>query len=200
MYLWRKLTEKQREDALQYRKTRHFPKHSLPHFDFEGEQRYLISSACYEHSHIISKSHERMSECEEEILEVCRKGSLEIYAWCILPNHYHILLKTAEIKELRNEIGRFHGRSSFRWNGEDNTRGRSIWRNCFERKIKSARHFYASLNYVLHNAVHHGYVEHWQDWVWSNATEYLENIGKEKAIAMWKEYPILDYGSKWDKF
>ena len=70
--------------------------------------------------------------------------------------------------------------------------------NGFERKIKSERHFYASLNYVLNNAVHHGYVENWQDWVWSNAKQYLEKTGREKAVKIWLAYPILDYGKKWD--
>jgi putative transposase len=198
MYLWRKMTESQREEALKYRQIRRFPKHSLPHFDFEGTHQYLISAACYEHQHIIGKSCERMNECEQQILEACEKLSLEIYAWCILPNHFHILLKTSEIKMLRKEIGLFNGRTSFKWNGEDNARGRTVWRNCFERKIKSERHFFASLNYVLNNAVHHGYVEFWQDWIWSSAGQYLEKTGRDKALAIWREYPILDYGKKWD--
>ncbi len=196
MYLWRKMNEKQREDAKEYRRLRRFPQHSPPHFDFEGEHQYLINGACYKHCHIVGKSAERMTECEQEILTACQKFSLEIYAWCILPNHYHVLLKTAEIKYLRKEIGLFNGRTSYKWNGEDNIRGRKVWHNCFERKMKSQRHFYASLNYVLHNSVHHGYVGRWQDWLWSNAKEYLEKVGKEKASEIWREYPILDYGKK----
>ncbi|MDQ3130976.1 MAG: transposase [Acidobacteriota bacterium] len=200
MYLWRKMDEKQREDAMNYRRSRRFPKHCPPHFDFEGERQYLITPACYEHFHIVGKSPERMTYCETEILETCEKFSSAIYAWCILPNHYHVLLKTEQIKLLRKEIGLFHGRASFKWNGEDNARGRQVWHNCFERAMKSERHFFASLNYVLHNPVHHGYCERWQDWQWSNAKEYLEQIGKEKASAIWRDYPILDYGKKWDVF
>jgi len=98
MYLWRKMSEKQREDAVNYRRSRHFPKHSPPHFDFEDERQYLISAACYEHLHIIGKSFDRMFDCEEEVLSACEKFSTEIYAWCILPNHYHVLLKTEQIK------------------------------------------------------------------------------------------------------
>jgi putative transposase len=200
MYLWRKMSEKQREDALKYRQTRRFPKHAPPHFDFEGERQYLITAACYEHTHIVGKSPERMTDCEAGILETCEKFSIAIYAWCILPNNYHVLLKTDQIKELRKEIGLSHGRTSFKWNGEDETRGRQVWHNCFERAMKSNRHFYASLNYVLHNPVHHGYAELWQDWQWSNAKEYLEKTGKEKAAEIWRNYPILDYGKKWDNF
>lgn len=66
--------------------------------------------------------------------------------------------------------------------------------------MKSNRHFYASLNYVLHNPVHHGYCQQWQDWQWSNAKEYLKQIGREKAAEIWHEYPISNYGKKWDVF
>jgi len=74
---------------------------------------------------------------------------VEIYSWCILPNHYHLLVKTAVMKLLRKELGLFHGRTSFEWNREDDARGRQVWHNCFERKMRSERHFYATVNYVL---------------------------------------------------
>jgi putative transposase len=139
-----------------------------------------------------------MSECEQEVLKVCREFCLEVYAWCILPNHYHTLVKTERIEELRHGLGQFHGRSSFKWNGEDCSRGRKVWHNCFERPMKSERHFWASLNYVHHNPVHHGYVQQWQDWPWSSAKEFLERVGRERARELWFQYPILDYGKKWD--
>jgi len=81
---------------------------------------------------------------------------------------------------------------------EDDARGRKVWYNCFERRIKSERHFWATLNYIHHNPVHHGYVDRWQDWPWSSADAFLKNIGRERALKLWLEYPILDYGKKWD--
>ncbi len=58
--------------------------------------------------------------------------------------------------------------------------------------------YWATLNYVHHNPVHHGYVKHWQDWPWSSVRESLEEVGHEKAKEIWLRYPILDYGKKWD--
>jgi putative transposase len=198
MYLWRKLSQKQRAEALEYRRIQRFPKHSPPHFDFAGSGSYLITAACYEHKHIIGVSPRRMTECEIAVLTACEKHCSDIYGWCILPNHYHLLVRTAVIKLLRSELGLFHGRSSFAWNGEDDLRGRQVWHNCFERKITSAGHYYAALNYVLNNAVHHGYAEKWQDWTWSNANSYLEDVGTDEAERVWREYPVKDFGKKWD--
>jgi len=198
MYNWRKMTEEERTQILKLRQARHLPWHSPPHWKQEGERQYLISAACYEHMPIIGKNPERMTKCEEEVLRICRDFCIEIHAWCILPNHYHVLIRTGRISELLFELGQFHGRSSFEWNGEDNRRGRKVWFNCFERRIRSERHFWASLNYVHHNPVHHGYVERWQDWPWSSAAEFLRQVGRDRAIEIWKEYPLLDYGKKWD--
>ena len=69
----------------------------------------------------------------------------------------------------------------------------------FERKMRSERHYFATLNYILHNPVHHGDVQLWEEWPWSNAAEYLHTIGRETAIQIWKEFPILDYGAGWDQ-
>lgn len=198
MYDWRKMTDKQREDAVRYRRVRRFPKHSPPHFDFVGETQYLLTAACYEHQPVIGRSAERLGAMEAEILSVCEKYCQSVYAWCILPNHYHVFLKTDMMAELRAAIGKIHGRTSFKWNGEDAARGRQVWHNCFEKKIKGSGHFYATLNYVLNNPVHHGLVDRWQDWPWSSAKDYLENTGRIEAERIWKEYPILGYGKGWD--
>jgi putative transposase len=199
MYNWRKMTDEERQEALKVRRARKLPWHSPPHLNFEGVHQYLISSACYEHAPIIGTSPKRLTECEEGVLEVCNHFCRSIYAWCILPNHYHAVVKTDQIKELRRALGQFHGRSSFIWNSEDNTRGRKVWHNCFERPIKSERHFWATLNYVHHNPVHHGYVDHWQDWPWSSAREFIEVVGRSRALDLWIQCPILDYGKKWDR-
>ena len=200
MYFWRSLNDKQRKEGLEYRRVHKFPKHSPPHFDFSGSGNYLITAACYEHKPILGFTPERMTEGESGILAACEKFSDSIYAWCILPNHYHVFLKTDQIKRLRQELGLFHGRSAHKWNGEDSYRGRQVWHNCFERKIRSERHYFATLNYVPNNAVHHRYADRWQDWPWSNAQKYLEETGNDKAAEIWREFPVLDYGKKWDGY
>jgi putative transposase len=41
------------------------------------------------------------------------------------------------------------------------------------------------MNYVLHNAVRHGYVGRWQEWPYSNAAQSLEEVGREVAATRW---------------
>jgi putative transposase len=41
-------------------------------------------------------------------------------------------------------------------------------------------------------------VEQWQHWPFCNATAWLEETGRERAERMWREFPIDEYGEKWD--
>jgi len=198
MYNWRKMTESERQEILEYRKQNRVSWHNPPHFSYTGENNYFITAACYNHLPIIGKSKERLLECENAILSACQRFSNELFAWCVLPNHYHILLQTDNIKNIRRELGLFHGRSSRSWNLEDNQLGRKVWHNCLERFMRSERHYYASLNYIHHNPVHHEYVVKWTDWQFSSAQDYLEKVGRDIAAEIWREYPLLDYGKKWD--
>ena len=197
MYLWRKLTEKQRGELMEYRRRQELPWHSLPHRQSE-KIHYLLSAACYEHQPVIGRNLERMAAFEKTLLETCKFKTERIVAWCVLPNHYHVLVEARSILKLVYAIGKMHGRLSFYWNGEDRRRGRKVWFNCAERYMRSERHFWATLNYIHHNPVHHGYVKHWQDWPFSSAGAYLAAVGKETALENWRAYPLLDYGKTWD--
>jgi putative transposase len=168
MYHWRQLSPRHRQEVLQTRQRSRKPWHSPPHYTSETDL-YMITAACYEHRPILGESPERMSQFEDDLLGTVRDVATDIFAWNLLPNHYHLLLRSIDIRGLLKRLGRLHGRTSFRWNGEDKQRGRKVWFNTAETAIKSERHFWASLNYVLNNAVHHGYVQRWQDGPFSNA-------------------------------
>lgn len=198
MYRWRQLNEQQRAELLSFRRQSGRPWHSPPHRISEGG-RYLLTAACFEHQAILGSTRERMAGFADQWLELLRTQTEEINAWCVLPNHYHALIRTERLPELLHKLGRLHGRTAFDWNGEDSRRGRKVWFNCAETALKSERHFWATLNYVHHNPVHHGYVEHWQDWPFSSAAEYLKARGRAAAASTWREFPVLDFGKDWDR-
>jgi putative transposase len=101
-------------------------------------------------------------------------------------------------QDVIDECRQMHGRTSYRWNGEEETRGRKVWHRAAETEMKSEHHFRATLNYVMRNAVRHGYVHCWQDWPFSNAAQYLAEVGRAKAERLRREYPVLNYGKDWD--
>jgi putative transposase len=198
MYRWRKMTPSQREAALKQRRESHRPLHSPPHYDNFETSYFMITAACFEHRPVIGNTPERMTDFESSLLAVLHASCRTVFAWTVLPNHYHVLVDIESVKGLLAEIGKLHGRSSFDWNGEDNQRGRQVWCNAAETEMKSEGHYYATLNYVLNNAVHHGYVHRWSEWPYCNAAQYLDTFGREKALAIWRAYPLFDYGKDWD--
>jgi putative transposase len=197
MYRWREMTPTQRQQVLGDRREHRLPWHSPPHYEADTEY-YLITAACYEHRHVVGASDQRMAEFEKELVDSTTSHVRQLFAWIVLPNHYHMLVHTLPIERLLKELGQLHGRTSHRWNGEDDLRGRKVWCNAAETAMKSEGHFWASMNYVLHNAVRHGYVQRWQQWPFSNAEQYLEEVGRETAERRWRVYPLLDYGTTWD--
>jgi putative transposase len=90
------------------------------------------------------------------------------------------------------------GRSSHEWNLEEDTVGRTVWHRCADRKIRSEGHYWATINYIHNNPVHHGYVSNWTDWPFSSARDFIAQVGRERAVMVWRSYPILDYGKGWD--
>jgi putative transposase len=197
MYRWREMSPDRREATLEYRRQNRLPWHSVPHYEADTDH-YLVTAACYEHCPVIGETHERMADFEKQLIETIQAHITQLFAWNVLPNHYHFLVRTPEVKPLLKALGQLHGRTSHQWNGEDDRRGRKVWCNAAETAMKSEAHFWASLNYVLHNAVRHGYAGYWQDWPYSNAAQYLAEVGRETAERRWRAYPVLDYGEDWD--
>ena len=197
MYNWRSMTDKQREYVLNNRKLRKNPFHSLPHINEKGNFRFHITAACYEHKLIIGRDINRMSEFETLFLDRLLITNIELYAFSILPNHYHVLLETENITVTLKELFKLHQQTGFRWNAEDKTKGRRVWCNVLEHKIKSERHFWATMNYIHNNPVKHGCAEKWNDWPFTSAKDYIDSIGRQKAEEIWKEYDISRMGA-WD--
>jgi putative transposase len=140
-----------------------------------------------------------MDAFARDLMAVFSAYATQTFAWCVLPNHYHALVAAPEILRLLRELGRLHGRTSHAWNGEENSRGRRVFFRAVERAMRSDRHYWATPNYVHHNAVYHGYVRRWTDWPWGSAPEYLAQTDPDDAKRIWHDYPLDNYGKGWDE-
>ncbi len=196
MYIWKKLRPEQQKELLEYRTQQHQPWHSPPTLFYDG--KFHLSAACYEHAHHIGRELERMADFSRRLIETITETGAMVFAWCVLPNHYHLLIETSDLKSLKREVGQLHGRTSREWNLAEESVGRTVWHNCADRAIRNERHYWATVNYIHNNPILHGYVGRWTDWPFSSAHAYLEAIGREKAEAIWRKFPVLDYGQGWD--
>ena len=195
MYKWRHSDETTRCEIMRTRKLRELPWHYPPHFD--GEGLYILTAANFEHTPIIGMFYERISRFSQLLLDTVLDVA-EVKAWCVLPNHYHILVELSDLVAIVKVLGHIHGVTSFEWNKEDGVKGRKCWHGVCDRKIRNANHYYATLNYIHNNPVKHGCVEKWPDWQFSSARQFLEESGREQALSIWTQYPLFDYGKGWD--
>jgi putative transposase len=116
----------------------------------------------------------------------------------VLPNHYHLLAVVTDLNRTVKCLGQLHGQTSRKWNLEDNRTGRQCWYRCADRAIRSERHMWATMNYVHHNPVKHGYVKKWKEWPFSSAASFLQSVAHERAAAIWRDHPVRDFGKGWD--
>ena len=158
-----------RVEVLQRRKLQLRPWHGPPHFTGQQTSQYLITSTCYEHAPIIGTSMERMDDFAAQLYQSFESLHAVIHAWCVLPNHYHVLTTTPDLPLLVTQLGKLHGRMSFAWNGEDTSRGRICWHRVADRAMRSESHFWTTVNYIHHNPVKHGHASKWTEWPWSSA-------------------------------
>ncbi len=196
MYKYRQLTNEQKKELIKQRLAKGFPPHSPPH-PIRLQTFYLLTAACYEHKHHLSTPFRRQ-QLLNLIFEKCIHEALEIRAWVVLSNHYHLLVYVPDFKKLSKLFQQIHGSTSRQWNLEDNMMGRKVWYRYCDRAIRSERHYYTTLNYIHYNPVKHNQTKSPYDWTESSVHWYLENYGKQWLRDTWIEYPVRNYGKGWD--
>ena len=197
MYEYRRLTPEQRAELVRQRLAQGYPSHS-PH-PVRDEPFYLLTAACYQHvSHM--RSHSRRKHVLDALFEQFVTHGLEIRAWVLLPNHYHLLANVPSFDALGRIFRRVHGPTARYWNQEEERTGRKVWYRFTDRAIRSPRHYVTTLNYIHYNPVRHGWADSPYDWEESSVHWYLEHFGRDWLRDSWVRYPILDYGRGWDDY
>jgi putative transposase len=125
MYEYKKLTTQQKLELVQERLKRGFPAHSPPH-PIQIEGFYLLTIACYQHQQVL-KTSSRRQQLLNLLFDKFTNNGLQITAWVILVNHYHLLVYIHDFTLLTSIFKNIHGLTSYQWNLEDNQRGRKVW-------------------------------------------------------------------------
>ena len=198
MYDYRRLTTEQQVEVVAHRVSRGLPWHKPPHPDY-GSGWYFITAACYEHQHYFREPNE-LTALQRRLFEALAEAHCECGGWVVLPNHYHLLIKLTDIKlsGFGRAIGKVHGRSALYANRRDAAPGRHVWYKFSDRKIRSERHFWACLHYIIKNPVKHGHVDEPLDWPWSCVDERVAEHGSAWLESLCRDFPLKTFGDGWD--
>jgi putative transposase len=102
------------------------------------------------------------------LAEHCAAASVEVWAWCLMPNHVHLILTPSDRDGLRRALAAIHRRYA----GEIHRRLQitgHFWQGRFGAVAMDEAHLAAALRYVSLNPVRAGLVARAADWRWSSA-------------------------------
>ena len=127
--------------------------------------------------------------------EECQRFGVEILAYCLMPNHVHLIAVPSTEDALRRAVGEAHRRYTQKINQREGWRG-YLWQGRFASFVMDERHTRAAARYIEMNPVRAGLVQRAGDYPWSSARAHL--LGRDDALAT--VAPLLQGVSDWRAF
>jgi putative transposase len=131
------------------------------------------------------KDYEAFLRIIEESLE---KTPLNIFSFCIMPNHWHFVLRTQEDGDMGRFIQRLTISHAKRWHAAHQTTGAGhLYQGRYKSfPIQNDSHFLTVCRYVERNPLRAKLVEGVQDWKWSSLwIREKGNQEQKKILAPW---------------
>ena len=113
------------------------------------------------------------------LAEHCRAANVEVWAWCLMPNHAHLILVPSDADGLRRALAAVHRRYAGIIHARRKRTGH-FWQGRFGAVVMDEAHLAAALRYVSLNPVRARLVQRARDWRWSSARAHLS--GKSDGI------------------
>ena len=122
----------------------------------------------------------------------CRAWGVEVWAWCLMPNHVHLILVPQDKDGLRRALSKVHRAYAGAIHARLKRSGR-FWQGRFGAVAMDEAHLAAAVRYVLLNPVRARLVVHARDWPWSSIHAHLSGVkdGVTTAAPLTKLIPDL---------
>jgi putative transposase len=131
----------------------------------------------------------------ELMAEWCREEGVEVWSYCLMPNHVHLIAVPQAEESLRRAIGEAHRRYTRRINFREKWRG-YLWQGRFASFVMDEAYLIAAARYVELNPVRAGLVADASQWPWSSARPHLTS----RDDRLVKTAPLLAMVADWRKF
>lgn len=109
----------------------------------------------------------------------CEKQAVQVWAYCLMPNHVHLIAVPKRADGLRRAIGEAHRRYTRYVNFREGWRGH-LWQGRFASYVLDESHLLAAARYVELNPVRAGLATAPSDYRWSSAWAHLK--GKDDGL------------------
>ncbi len=125
----------------------------------------------------------------------CAEARVAVWAYCLMPNHVHLVLVPKEPDGLRRALGEAHRRYTRRINFREGWRGH-LWQERFHSFPMGEAYLLATARYVELNPVRARLVRKPQNWPWSSARAHLASCDD----ALVQVAPLLRRVPDWARF
>lgn len=102
----------------------------------------------------------------------CAKAGTSVWAWCLMPNHVHLLLVPSRPEGLAAALGPTHRRYAWELNQRQDWCG-AFWQGRFGSVPLDERRLHICFRYVELNPVRARLVDRPEGWRWSSARAHL---------------------------
>jgi putative transposase len=102
----------------------------------------------------------------------CRAAGVEVWAWCLMPSHVHLILTPRDEDGLRRALAPVHRRYAGIIHQRRRRTGH-FWQGRFGVVVMDEDHLAAAFRYVSLNPVRARLVARAQDWKWSSVRAHL---------------------------
>jgi putative transposase len=113
------------------------------------------------------------------LAERARQAKVEIWAWCLMPNHVHLIAVPKTEDGLRRAIAETHRRYAAYINARARRTGH-LFQARFGSTVMDDAHLMAAIAYVSLNPLRAGLVKRAQNWPWSSVGAHL--TGKDDGL------------------
>jgi putative transposase len=131
----------------------------------------------------------------ELLREWCLKCHVEIWAYCLMPNHIHLIAVPDSDDGLRRGIGEAHRRYSRMINLRENWQGH-LWQGRFFSFPLGENYLLATARYIEMNPVRARLAQEPHLWRWSSARAHFAGVDDELV----KVSPLLELAGDWKLF
>ena len=110
-----------------------------------------------------------------EIMTECsRRHGVEVWAYCLMPDHIHLIAIPREQNSLSSCLRAAHGRYTRYINRRTGSSGQ-FWQGRYSSHLLDEQYLIACARYIEINPVKREYVEQPEDWPWSSAQAHILN-------------------------
>ncbi len=117
---------------------------------------------------------EDFSAFVESVYRYVSRAGASVYHWCLMNNHYHIVMELPDPTELSKVVGGWQHVYAVRYHRRYQTAGKLFQSRFKSQAIEKGPYLMACGRYVEQNPVRAGLCERAWDWIWSSAKFYVE--------------------------